>query len=153
VLFAVYSGPLYQVTRASDNTTTNIGPLGDGSGYANAAAQDAFCLNTTCTITELYDQTTNGNNLTPAPPGEERAGPGPNGYDLPASATALPVIAAGHKVYGVLISSEVGYRNDSTKNIAVHGAPEGVYDVSSTVNLSPNNSCCFDFGNVETNNP
>jgi hypothetical protein len=152
VLFAAYSGPLYQVTRASDNTTTNIGPLGDGSGYANAAAQDAFCLNTTCTITELYDQTTNGNNLTPAPPGEERSGPGPNGYDLPASATALPVIAGGHKVYGVLISSEVGYRNDSTKNIAVHGAPEGVYDVSSTVNLSPNNSCCFDFGNVETNN-
>jgi len=67
VLFATYTGSLYQVTRASDNTTTNIGSLGDGSGYANAAAQDAFCLNTTCTITEIYDQTANGNNLTPAP--------------------------------------------------------------------------------------
>jgi non-reducing end alpha-L-arabinofuranosidase len=149
-LYASYTGSLYQVTRQSDSTTSNIGVLSDG--YANAAIQDAFCANTTCTITKIYDQSSNHNDLTPAPPGGERSGPGPNGYDLPASATALPVIAGGHKVYGVLISSEVGYRNDATKNIAVHGAPEGVYEVSSTVNLSPNNSCCFDFGNVETNN-
>src|ERR1700734_1494373 len=65
-LYASYTGSLYQVTRQSDGTTSNIGVLSDG--YANAAIQDAFCANTTCTITEIYDQTSDHNNLTPAPP-------------------------------------------------------------------------------------
>src|SRR5690242_17592639 len=39
-LFASYNGPLYQVRRASDNATLNIGPLSPG-GVANAAAQDS----------------------------------------------------------------------------------------------------------------
>ncbi|MCW2907635.1 MAG: xlnA 3, partial [Actinomycetia bacterium] len=51
-LYASYSGPLYQVKRASDGATTNISPLSAG-GYANAAAQDSFCAGTTCTITEI----------------------------------------------------------------------------------------------------
>ena len=63
VLFAAYSGSLYQVTRASDNTTSNIGVLSDG--YANAAIQDAFCANTTCTITKIFDQSSNHNDLPP----------------------------------------------------------------------------------------
>jgi hypothetical protein len=40
-LYAKYTGALYQVQRASDNATQNIGLLADG--YANAATQDAFC--------------------------------------------------------------------------------------------------------------
>jgi non-reducing end alpha-L-arabinofuranosidase len=48
-LFANYNGPLYQVRRASDNQTLNIGVLETG-GYANPAAQDSFCANTTCVI-------------------------------------------------------------------------------------------------------
>src|ERR1700730_5920576 len=40
-LFGAYSGNLYQVKRASDGATTNIGTLTAG-GYANAATQDAF---------------------------------------------------------------------------------------------------------------
>ena len=54
-LYAAYNGPLYQVKRASDGTTTNIGTLAAG-GYANAAAQDSFCAGTACTITKIYDQ-------------------------------------------------------------------------------------------------
>jgi len=50
-LYAAYSGPLYQVKRASDSTTLNIGTLTAG-GYANAAAQNTFCAGTSCTITE-----------------------------------------------------------------------------------------------------
>jgi len=148
VLSAAYTGSLYQVTRASDNTTSNIGVLSDG--YANAAIQDAFCANTTCTITKIYDQSSNHNDLTPAPPGTASSGPGPNGYDVPAGASALPITAGGHKVYGLLFSSGTGYRNDATKNIAVHGAPEGVYMVSSANGL--NGLCCLDFGNAETGN-
>jgi len=54
-LYAAYSGPLYQVKRASDSTTLNIGTLTAG-GYANAAAQNTFCAGTSCTITEIFDQ-------------------------------------------------------------------------------------------------
>src|SRR5947199_10417983 len=52
-LFAAYAGPLYQVKRLSDNKTLDIGvvrpaatPVADAGGYANASAQDAFCVNT-----------------------------------------------------------------------------------------------------------
>ena len=147
-LYSAYTGPLYQVTRQSDKAHTNIGLLPDG--YANAAAQDTFCADTSCTITKLYDQSPSHNDLTPAPPGGAARGPGPNGYDIPAVANALPAIVAGHKVYGVAISPGMGYRNDSPKQTAVNGQPEGVYMVTSALNL--NGKCCFDFGNAETNN-
>ena len=55
-LFASYNGPLYQVQRASDGSHLNIG-LQSGGGVVNAAPQVSFCSGTTCTITELYDQT------------------------------------------------------------------------------------------------
>src|SRR5690242_20733663 len=44
-LYGAYAGNLYQVRRASDGATTNVGLLAAG-GYANAAAQDSFCANT-----------------------------------------------------------------------------------------------------------
>jgi len=147
-LYSSYTGSLYQVTRQSDGTTSNIGIL--SNGYANAAAQDTFCSSTTCTITEIYDQSANHNNLTIAPPGGETSGQGPGGYDLPAFASALPVTAGGQKVYGIYFQSGMGYRNDATTGVAVNGQPEGVYMVSSGVHL--NGGCCFDFGNAEVNN-
>ncbi|GGG83722.1 arabinofuranosidase catalytic domain-containing protein [Edaphobacter dinghuensis] len=147
-LYRAYTGPLYQVTRQSDKTHTNIGLL--PNGYADAAAQDTFCAKTSCTITKLYDQSPNHNDLTLAPPGGAAHGPGPNGYDIPAIANALPATITGHKVYGLVISPGMGYRNDSPKQTAVNGEPEGVYMVTSALNL--NSKCCFDFGNAETNN-
>ena len=59
-LFASYDGPLYQIQRASDNSTLNIG-LQAAGGIVNSAPQVSFCSGTTCTITQLYDQTSNGN--------------------------------------------------------------------------------------------
>src|SRR5678816_941690 len=60
-LYAAYSGPLYQVLRQSDGRTLDIAvvqpvaaPTPDAGGYANAAAQDAFCANTYCWICLLY---------------------------------------------------------------------------------------------------
>jgi non-reducing end alpha-L-arabinofuranosidase len=146
-LYSGYTGPLYQVTRQSDKTTTDIGLL--PSGYAKAATQDAFCANTTCTITKIYDQTPNHNDLTPAPPGGAAHGPGPGGYDIPAVANALPATVSGHKVYGIAIAAGMGYRNNSPKETAVNGQPEGVYMVTSALYL--NDKCCFDYGNAETN--
>ena len=45
-LYAAYDGPLYQVRRASDSSTTDIDPLSAG-GAANAATQNSFCSGTT----------------------------------------------------------------------------------------------------------
>lgn len=146
-LYKGYTGPLYQVTRESDKKQAEIGAL--RNGYANAAKQDKFCAKTTCTITKLYDQSANHNDMTLAPPGGAAHGPGPNGYDVAAMANALPATIAGHKVYGVAISPGMGYRNDKPAQTAVNGEPEGVYMVTSALNL--NGKCCFDFGNAETN--
>jgi non-reducing end alpha-L-arabinofuranosidase len=147
-LYSAYKGPLYQVTRQSDKSSADIGLLPDG--YAKAATQEAFCAETNCTITKIYDQSPNHNDLTPAPPGGAAKGPGSNGYDIPAMADALPAMVGGHKVYGVAIAPGMGYRNDTPKETAVKGQAEGVYMVSSALNL--NSKCCFDFGNAETNN-
>src|SRR6266516_4161719 len=54
-LYASFDGPLYQVRRASDQAVSNIGLLRPG-GAADAAAQDAFCAGTSCTISMIYDQ-------------------------------------------------------------------------------------------------
>ena len=146
-LYSAYAGPLYQVMRQSDKTSMNIGLLPDG--YTKAATQDVFCANTSCLITKLYDQSPNHNDLTPAPPGGAAHGPGPKGYDIPSVANALPAIVAGHKVYGIAVSVGMGYRNNAPRGTAVNGQPEGVYMITSALNL--NDQCCFDFGNAETN--
>src|SRR5674476_472496 len=52
-LYASYNGPLYQVIRKSDGKTQDIGIM--PTGFANAASQDAFCSNTLCYITKIYD--------------------------------------------------------------------------------------------------
>jgi hypothetical protein len=54
-LYDAYNGQLYQVMRASDKTTADIGVLAAG-GFANAAAQDAFCAGTDCVVQRIYDQ-------------------------------------------------------------------------------------------------
>src|SRR6185437_2611349 len=75
-MYASYDGPLYQITRQSDGKSVNIGvvqpvsaPIPDAGGYADAAAQDAFCADTYCWITKLYDQSPKHNDLTQAPRG------------------------------------------------------------------------------------
>jgi hypothetical protein len=144
-LYAKYAGALYQVRRASDNATENIGLLSDG--YANAATQDAFCANTTCIIAKIYDQSPRHNDLAIASGGHYK-GSGPDGSDLGAAADALPVTAGGHQVYGISISPGMGYRNNRTSGVAVNGKPEGMYMVSSGTHF--NSGCCFDYGNAET---
>jgi hypothetical protein len=143
-LAGAYSGNLYQVRRASDNTTKDIGVLSAG-GFADAAAQDSFCSGTTCTISVIYDQSGKGNHLTKAP-----AGGAKNTPDNEAVANALKVTVGGHMVYGVHIPAGVGYRNDKSTGIAVKDQPESMYMVTSGNYY--NAGCCFDYGNAELNN-
>src|ERR1700744_5796598 len=96
-LYAAYNGPLYQVMRLSDHRVKNIGvvrpralPTPDAGGYADSAAQDAFCANTTCLIPEVYDQSGHGNNLPQAPRGGF-SGPAMGGFDNLPIASMAPV--------------------------------------------------------------
>ena len=139
-LYGTYNGSLYQVKRASDGATTNIGLLTAG-GYANASAQDSFCANTSCVTTVIYDQSPRHNDLTIEGPGTA------GGQDVGANSAALPLTAGGHKVYGVDIAGQTGYRHYVGAGVAVNGQPEGMYMVASGTHV--NSGCCFDYGNVE----
>src|SRR6202020_3399665 len=109
-LFAAYNGPLYQVQRASDSTFLTVG-LESAGGVVNVAPENSFCAGTTCTVTELYDQTSNGNNM-PISPGTScsgcsggNAGPGPNGADIGAPAEALALYGGGQPADAVYFDS------------------------------------------------
>src|ERR1700722_2682469 len=118
-LFGAYDGPLYQVQRASDSTFLNVG-LESTGGVVSVAPENSFCAGTTCTITELYDQTSNGNNM-PISPGTScsgcsggKGGPGPGGADIGAPAEALPGYVGGHPAYGLEFDKiGSGYRDHS----------------------------------------
>jgi hypothetical protein len=140
---------LYQVLRGLDGQERDIfGAL--ANGYADSATQDAFCANTTCTITKIYDQSPFENDLSIEGPG------GNGGQDSGAVANALPIMINGNKVYGLSVTPGVGYRNNATIGVArnvgnpANKTPEGMYMVTSGKNV--NGACCFDFGNAETNN-
>ncbi|MFE9425992.1 alpha-L-arabinofuranosidase B [Kitasatospora sp. NPDC006697] len=141
-LFAAYGGPLYQVQRSSDSAVRDIAPLSTG-GVADAAAQDAFCAGTSCTITRLYDQTGGGNTLVYQGPG------GTGGADAAAAASTEAVTVAGQKAYALYINPGNSYfAYNSTGGVPTGSSPEGEYMVTSGTHA--NGGCCFDYGNTET---
>jgi hypothetical protein len=145
-LYGAYSKALYQVRRASDNTTKDIPVLAPG-GVADTSVQESFCTGTMCTISTIYDQSPQGNDLTKAPPGATWL---PNG-GVESSATAGKTTVGGHTVYGIYVTaySNVAYRNDNTKGVATGNQAEAMYMVVDGKRYSSN--CCFDYGNAETN--
>jgi hypothetical protein len=154
-LFESYNGPLYQVQRASDSTFLNVG-LASAGGVVNVAPENTFCASTTCTITELYDQSPNANNMGISPGTSctgcsgGNAGPAANGADIGAPAEALPVFVGGQPAYGIDFDKfGTGYRDNSARNLPTGAQPDGLYAVMSSNVTS--NQCCFDFGQGETN--
>ncbi len=152
-LYAAYRGPLYQVLRQSDGKTADIGvvppsdsPVPDAGGYANASAQDAFCANTHCWITKIYDQSPKHNDLIQAPRGGF-SGPAMGGFNNLPLADAAPVTIMGHKAYGTFIAPGVGLRQNDVKGTAVDDQAEGQYWVINGQHY--NSGCCFDYGNAE----
>jgi hypothetical protein len=142
-----YGGSLYQVERA-DGATLDIGVV---DGYADVAAQDAFCGTGGCTMPIIYDQSPIGNHLTPAPPGSAKPTPG-----NPANIGNHKIMVNGRSLYGILFRPGQGYRaacNDcpypggGPAGTAVGDEPQTMYMVSSQHDLI--NGCCFDYGNAE----
>ena len=150
-LYATYNGPLYQIMRQSDGKTLDIGVVqpkeGDPGGYADATAQDAFCANTYCWITTVYDQSGNGNHLVQAPRGGF-SGPGMGGFNNIPIADMAPVTIMGHKAYGIFIEPGMGLRRNDAKSTAVDDQAEGQYWVINGHHY--NSGCCYDYGNAET---
>jgi len=141
-LYGSYSGNLYQVQRAKDNATKDVGVLTAG-GYADAKTQDDFCAGTTCTVTILYDQSGKGNHLTPAPGGGAN-----KTADKPVVATDAPLKMNGVPVYGAKFKGGQGYRNIKTNGVVTGDQAESMYMVVNGKNY--NTQCCFDYGNAET---
>jgi hypothetical protein len=114
-------------------------------GYADGAAQDAFCADTMCVITVVYDQSGNGNDLwyqgSSAVPGSTQS--------HPAIATTEALTVSGHKVYSLYIKPGNSYwRDGSSSGVPTGTEPEGLYMVTSGTHV--NGGCCFDYGNSET---
>jgi hypothetical protein len=149
-LYASYDGPLYQVLRQSDGKSLDIGVVKasatDAGGYADAAAQDAFCANTHCWISIVFDQSPKHNDLTQAPRGGF-SGPAMGGFNNLPAADMAPITIMGHKAYGVFIAPGMGLRQNDIKGTAVDDQAEGQYWVINGHHF--NNGCCFDYGNAE----
>jgi hypothetical protein len=142
-LYGSYRGNLYQVRRASDNATRNIGVLSGGT--ADAGGQDSFCGGTTCVVTVVYDQSGRGNDLwyqgSSLVPGSPQS--------RPAVATTESLSVGGAKAYSLYINAGNSYwRDGHLTGVPTGSAPEGMYMVTSGTHV--NSGCCFDYGNSET---
>ena len=143
-LFAAYNGPIYQVRRTSDGATKDIGLVAVG-GVVKSATQDSFLNGKAGTISIIYDQTANHNDL-------KKSGVMywlKNG-GKEANATSGQMKMDGRTAYGVAVDAyaTVAYNNVKTKGVATGNQAESIYMVVDGKRFS--SSCCFDYGNSET---
>jgi non-reducing end alpha-L-arabinofuranosidase len=144
-LYAAYKGALYQVRRASDGSTKDVPALGAG-GFADVSVQNTFCSGTKCTISILYDQSTNHNKLLKSGVAHWLPSGGTE-----ADAAAGQITVSGHTVHGIYVtgySTNVAYRNNATTGVPKGDQAEAMYMVVDGKRYS--DQCCFDYGNAET---
>lgn len=149
-LYAQYNGPLYQVRRTSDNTTMDVPQLPEG--IADSSVQDDFCPGN-CTISRLYDQSPQGNDLAISGPVWWL----PDG-GVESNAKLLSITLNGHPVYGLVFEPHApdaeppdpgnSYRNHNPTGTATGDQAEAIYEVVDT--RIYNGLCCNSFGNAET---
>jgi hypothetical protein len=147
-LYASYSGKLYRIKRASDNTYLDINTIEPG-GIADASAQDTFCANTKCTITRLWDQSGNGNYVDAETQDAEevsaRPKAGNNGMSA-ANAMQEALTVGGKKVYALYMKQAQAYWHDGSKTgMPLGKEPQGIYMVTSGKHFG--DGCCFNYGN------
>jgi hypothetical protein len=148
-LYGAYSGPLYQLRKSSG--TKDVPVLAAG-GYVDISVHDSFCPSgTACTISIIYDQSPNKNDLTKSPKGTWL----PNGGNE-ANADLGKITINGHTAHGIYVNNDgshtnpatdVGYRCVDTKGVAINDEPEAMYMVLDGTRYS--SICCFDYGNAE----
>jgi hypothetical protein len=151
VLASAYDGPLYQVRKGgsklgSGGTVHDIGATIDGFG--DAAAQDSFCGTDTCTVSKLYDQSGQGNDLVVAKKGCFSGTASEDDYESDAKKRSLTV--GGHRVYALYMDPHEGYRNNEGTGIPTGSAAQSIYEVADGTRIG--SECCWDFGNTTTDN-
>jgi hypothetical protein len=122
-----------------------------GDGYADTAAVDKACGSNTCTVSILYDQSGNGNDIKRAPKGNTSGGATGAEDDYESPANKGPVTAGGHKVYTLYMSKHEGYRTAvgvKGKGMPLGTAAQGIYELADGKHFG--SPCCWDFGNVTT---
>jgi hypothetical protein len=139
-MFAAYSGKLFQARRASDGTTQDINAASAG-GLVDLNALNTFCSGTTCTVSKLYDQAGNGNDMSQATTANQPT----VGFWTAANGTKYPMVVS------------VGYQwlrnRTSVKKIPTGSNPQTEYFVVHGDNAGAaanTNGCCYDYGNMET---
>jgi hypothetical protein len=156
-LSSTYSGPLYQVRRGAPNPLQNTGTGGEtqdigllANGFADAAAQVAFCANQTCTVSVVYDQSGRGNNVTVAKRGRVDGGQFGDDDDFESRADAGPLTVGGNAVFSLFMEARQGYRQLMPGNGMPRGQePQGIYMLADGNRVG--GACCWDFGNVTPN--
>ena len=112
---------------------------------------EGVCSGTTCTVSILYDQSGNGNNLKSAPAGLSSGGTYAAMPDFESSATKGSMMIGGHKVYSLYMNAREGYRTAvgvKGKNMPIGNTPQGIYELADGTHSGT--ACCWDFGNVST---
>ena len=152
VLASAYGGPLYQVRKGGGSRNTGTGgttrDIGAKDGFADSAAQDTFCGSDSCTVSILYDQSGNGNDLTVAKKGCYTGTASEDDYE--SSATKLPLTVGAHKVYALYMNTHEGYRNNTTTGMPTGSVAQGIYEVVDGRHFGT--ACCWEFGNATTDN-
>ena len=128
-LYSAYTGPLYQLRKKSDSSVKDV-PVGAG-GFVDISGHDSFCPSgTACTISILYDQSPNKNDL-------KKSGTAlwlKNGGNE-ADASLGKITVGGHVAHGIYVDNDggtakdVAYRNNATKGMATGDQPEAMYMV------------------------
>jgi hypothetical protein len=116
------------------------------------SVHNSFCpAGTACTISIIYDQSPNKNDL-------KKSGTAlwlKNGGNE-ADASLGQITVSGHVAHGIYVDNDgstakdVAYRNDTTTGMATGDQAEAMYAVLDGKRYS--GICCFDYGNAETSN-
>jgi hypothetical protein len=147
VLSSTYRGPLYQVRRGGPIPNFNEGGetqdiAATEYGFGDAAAQDAFCGDETCTVSVLYDQSGKGNDLRSGVLSCYQSSNPPKAYEADAKRLALNV--GGHAVYALYTQKSEGYRNNEAVETPEGAGEQGIYMVADATRAG--DACCWDFG-------
>jgi hypothetical protein len=134
----------------SGGQTQDIGQT--SNGFADAAAQVAFCGTSTCTVSILYDQSGGGNNLTVAKAGCYEGTSSEDDYE--SNAMRRPLSVGGNDVYALYMEKHEGYRDNQTVGMPTGQQAQGIYMVTEGSGLRPGAGCCccWNFGNASTDN-
>jgi hypothetical protein len=133
-LYAAYNGNLFQVRRASDGKTQDIGVTAAG-GSVNMTTLTSFCTGTTCAVSIFYDQSGNANDLPQATPANQ---PTVDYWRTSTNAQVPMAMSAGQQ----------WLRNRAnTHKIPKGSASQTEYMVIHAAYY--NAGCCYDYGNME----